>query len=637
MEKRMQDILSLLNQQQSLTSQELAEKLEVSSKTIRNDIKKLNEEIKENGAIIISKPNAGMFLSVTDKGIFTDYLKSMNTLNDTNDIPNNSQERIDYILDKLLKGEEFIKKEDLAEELFVSLSCLTQDLKEVKKELDDYNLSLEHKPNYGFRIKGEEFDLRLFITNRMLLKINNEYDGHYGKDILKKISGIMDLCFCNANYQMSSVAYQNLIVHIYIALQRVKEECFVPLDEETSLQLKQRYEFTLASQIVEQLQKMFEIEIPESEIGYITIHLVSKKIIDSSEEQKNLVITDEIYQIVTKMLEHVYEDQNIDLRDDLELRVLLALHLVPMEMRVRYNMVMKNPMLKDIKTKFTYAYNLAVCACDVITQQYHKSVLEDEIAYIALHFNLALEKQKKKVEDKKNLVIVCSTGRGSAELLVYSMKENFGKYINEIKTCDLLSFNKLDLSKTDYIISTIPIPYKVDIPILEIKYFLEDNDLKNISRLLCKSNNSLVSEYFSKELFIPHLNCKNKQDVLNSMCEVIQKHKKVPRNFYQCLIKREQQAVTEFGNQVAMPHPYKAVSDETFICIAILDKPIVWDKKKVQLVYLFSMSKNGAEDLQRVYRITSKFLSNSEYVKQMIKERDYQLLHQIFNEIEQNV
>jgi len=64
---------------------------------------------------------------------------------------------------------------------------------------------------------------------------------------------------------------------------------------------------------------------------------------------------------------------------------------------------------------------LAVSACEVLARQFAGPVPEDEIGYIAMHFSLALERRR--VIDKKNVVIVCSTGGGSARLLVWKFEE----------------------------------------------------------------------------------------------------------------------------------------------------------------------------------------------------------------------
>lgn len=75
-----------------------------------------------------------------------------------------------HIIRRLLIADHFLKLEDLAEELFVSRSTLNNDFKEVKRTLKNYGISIDARPNYGIRLKGDEMRLRFcmseFIINR---------------------------------------------------------------------------------------------------------------------------------------------------------------------------------------------------------------------------------------------------------------------------------------------------------------------------------------------------------------------------------------------------------------------------------------------------------------------------------------
>ncbi len=57
------------------------------------------------------------------------------------------------------------------------------------------------------------------------------------------------------------------------------------------------------------------------------------------------------------MLKEVNETYKIKFFDDLELRMLLALHLIPFQVRMECSMIAHNPIIKDIKTRATLAYN----------------------------------------------------------------------------------------------------------------------------------------------------------------------------------------------------------------------------------------------------------------------------------------
>lgn len=71
------DIIKGLSTQSYTTSKALAEQLNVSSRTIRNDVSLLNQELKKNGAYIESKARHGMLLHITDEEAYHIYYLSL--------------------------------------------------------------------------------------------------------------------------------------------------------------------------------------------------------------------------------------------------------------------------------------------------------------------------------------------------------------------------------------------------------------------------------------------------------------------------------------------------------------------------------------------------------------------------------
>jgi len=83
-----------------------------------------------------------------------------------------------------------------------------------------------------------------------------------------------------------------------------------------------------------------------------------------------------------------------------------------------------------------------------------------------------------------------------------------------------------------------------------------------------------------------------------------------------------------------MPHPYKALTRYTFVCVGILKKPVWWDDKEVQVVFLISIGQQPDKELQKFYRVTSKFLLNKEGITELIKKKSYSALQQLLAGVE---
>ena len=67
------------------------------------------------------------------------------------------------------------------------------------------------------------------------------------------------------------------------------------------------------------------------------------------------------------------------------------------------------------------------------------------------------------------------------------------------------------------------------------------------------------------------------------------------------VFEREEASPTEIGNLVAIPHPIYGDPPESRIAILILDKPIVWEKERVQLVFLISIAKDQMASWQSIF------------------------------------
>lgn len=635
MDDRIKMLLRLIENNDFCTAKTISISLNVSVKTVRNLIKECNTILEKNGAQIASKNGVGFYLIIFDEEKYNAFKSQKET--DAFSVGNYDtfEKRKKHILNQLLTAKDYIKMDDLAEEMYVSRKTLTACLKDVEKEISKYNLALIRRPSYGIKIEGKEFDFRLCIANSILetseletvVSIENNVSFEIVNEVVKQV-------LQSNHFNISDVAFENLVTHLLVAIHRLKNNNCIPalLDSENNYENTQEYK--VANEIASNISNLFSFEFPEPEIEYIAVHLAGKKMINGN-EQNNIIISQEIMDISIEMLEAVYDAFQLDFRDDLDLIVSLSQHIMPLMVRVKFDMVAKNYLLDEIKNKLYLAYTLATHASTVITEKYKKKLADEEIGFIAILFALAIERKKEKTE-KKNILIVCASGKASTQMLVYKCKQEFGKYINEIVTCTEHELDKIDFNYIDYLFTTIPLKKPIPVPILVINNFLNKKDIGVMKELFVKKDKQLIIKYYSEDLFIPSLKAENKTDVIKQMCDYIYSKRKLPKGLYELVLKREKLAKTEFGNNVAMPHPYKTIGNETFVCVAVLEKPILWsDDATVQIVFLVCVEDRKNKDLQKFYQVTASLLSNSNAIYELIHERSYDVLKKQLAKIEQ--
>lgn len=610
---REKQLLNILLEYKSyVTGTFLASQLNVSVKTLQKTIASLNQELKAYGALVESKRNNGYIVRIIDE-------KKFQQLREIWTKPNELE--ITSIL-RILLEKEYVKSEDLQEQLYINSAKLTKYLKEVREYLKKFQLELISRPYYGLHVEGSEFYKRLCICD-ILTRESREFQNE-NSSIIDKISDIVMSRITQYDYTMSDDLCFNLILHLAIALLRVKGKKSVSITPIQEEELKKKKEYIIAKNIIEAMENEFNVKFDNSEISYVTIHLISKETIHGN----NLMdIPKEIDSLVCEMLQYIDKKFNLNMSKNLELRVNIGLHMVPLVNRLTYGTVIKNPILNKVKTTLIKGYEIAVASKGIIERKYNKKLNEHEISYLAIHFQLALNKHGN--ENKHNILLVCSSGRGTAQLMKYNFEHQFEKYIGTLDTCSSEELKNINLKKYDYIFTTLELAIKSDIPVVHVQYLMNNEDIIKIKQLL-ESN---YTEYFSEDLFIPNLVAESREEVLKKMFDHLKRIKGVPDDFYKELLIREQHADTTFGKNSAFPHPNQVVFNQTFACIAILDKPVMWGTKEVQLIIMASIRKNGVIQDEVFFNIVSEILSNEILIQQLVAFPKYETLNEIINKI----
>ena len=147
-ERRILHLIRLLDRKNApVPGAQLCEELNITSRTLRNDIWESKAELREHGIEIGSVHAVGYYLEILDEDRYYQYINQK--LKEEADrqlvIPIYPEERAEYLIRKFLTASDFIKMEDICDELYISRSTLTNDLKEVRERLKYFHLELESR------------------------------------------------------------------------------------------------------------------------------------------------------------------------------------------------------------------------------------------------------------------------------------------------------------------------------------------------------------------------------------------------------------------------------------------------------------------------------------------------------------
>ncbi|MCI5839844.1 MAG: BglG family transcription antiterminator [Peptoniphilaceae bacterium] len=601
----------------SWSIEDILAKLNISERTFHYDIKLINKEI-EKYKIKISKYYKGNYYlkfeskndlyNLLNYDIFSDILENPEV-----------EIKIYYLCLKFLFAKDYIKFDDLIDDMYVSRSTIKNYMKKARLLFKKYDISIETRPNYGQKIVGNERNIRKLISyliNKINEKNLNNYDFEklflLDRDKFETIYEIVLKNIFDSKIKMSDIALSNLVVHILIAIKRIEMKQYISKNIDN--EIKNSKEYLIALNIVNDIYNKLNIEFPNDEVYYISMHLmgINLSIVKNNSYSK----MSEFEKVYSEILKELKNQLGIDFKNDLDLKNSVFLHLKPAIYRFKNKIKIDNPLKNSIKTNYPLAYEAGVITSKIIKDKLNIEFNEDELCYISMHFGVAIVKIKSS-ENIINAVIVCTTGMGSARLIEYKIKSKFQNKINVVAVTELYNLINIEYDKVDLIISTVPFKYKGNIDVIYLQDILGDSSLKQISDYLDKKTIKR-SEYLDIDDIYVNLNFSTKEELLHFIVNDLNQKGKAPISLYDFIIERENIASTAFGNMVAIPHPIKFVTDKTFISIATLKKEILWNDKYVKLVILLNLSKNSKELLEEMYKVILDVIDNQTKVDEIV-------------------
>ncbi|MDF2879775.1 MAG: transcriptional antiterminator, BglG family [Clostridiaceae bacterium] len=181
------------------------------------------------------------------------------------------------------------------------------------------------------------------------------------------------------NEDLNEKIHISLTDHIAFTLKRLKEndEIYNPFLVETETLYNK--EFEVAKKAIGILEKSLDIEIPDGEIGFITLHIHSARNKGKlSNSVKYAFLCNSIVEIIEDSLSMEIDKQSLDYAR-------FVTHIRFTIERIMKNQPIKNDLLDAIKSQYKNSYKLAKKVCKFIENELYVNVTEDEVAYIALH------------------------------------------------------------------------------------------------------------------------------------------------------------------------------------------------------------------------------------------------------------
>lgn len=631
---RVIQLVTALRDRGPISAAKLAEEFGVSTRTIRSIVSEANEAY-AGTMRVVSHRGQSYRLEVEDAPALERLLSGDGGRGAQ--LPSRPEERQAYLLADLVSRTGWITLDELCNVLYVSKRTLSNDLRVVKEALSRFGLTLESKPYHGVKVFGDEAARRICLASVATGSVvGRPVTAGAEASSIASLVGIVASCVdastAERSFRVDELAHHNLIVHIAIAVERIRAGQYVPMRDDQLSRIEASPEFDVARAICARIEERLSVHLPREEVAYVALHLAGKRSTFDVASSGSLVISDDAWNTVTRMLEHVLTMFKFDLRDDIELHMNLARHVMPLFVRLRNHMSVENPLLDDIRSRFPLAWAMAYASSKaVLVGEYGAMPSDDEVGYIALSFALSLERRKSG-PGKKSILVVCATGAGTARLLEYRYRKAFGDQIASIETCDVSSVAAQDFTKIDYVFTTVPLSVDVPVPVHEVSLFPSQSDIDDMRSILDAEATVDLTRYFDERLFFAHLDVTEKEQALDYLCERVVEVEGITSDLRASVRDRERLAPTAFGNMVAMPHPMVAMGARDVVCVGVLDHSIEWNGNDVSVVFMLILARDSSEEPTGLLETLSSLFVDERAIRRLVDQQRFELLMSLLQE-----
>lgn len=525
---RSRQILSyLLERDRPTQIRELAELLLVSPRTVRYDLDHLRYWLKERGLGLITRPRVGVWLA-GDKQT-RETLRREIGVREPQRMVLKPAERQDFLLLELLRASGPVSAEKLAKRVGVSRTTVFKDLKQVEPFLLAHGLSIRRRLHRGIEIVGSELARRETLVNLIIeyageaelthflqtallqydrknptderfkpavtsnrRETNAETAGYlqelFGKAQLRDVEEIVDLAQDELGVVFADSSYIALIVHLVIAIDRLRERKAIIMPLEQLQKLKELPEFTIAKRAAQRLGERLGLEIPEAEAGYITLHLLGGQVrakVDSSTGGSFSKDAGSLAHCIDRMIFKAGSVLGVDLTTDRQLFEGLKLHLERALNRLKFGLANHNPLREEIKANYPLAFRAAREACSELESLTGIVVDEDTVSFVAMHFGASAERVKNC--RKKRVLVVCSTGVGSARLLAARLLQEFPEIELEGTVSVREAETACDKTHPDLVVSTVPLNLQGP-PVINVSPLVTKGEVYKVEQALRGAN-----------------------------------------------------------------------------------------------------------------------------------------------------
>ena len=596
-ENRTAVILRNIEMQSVCSVESLAAKLDVSQKTIRNDIKELNCLL---GGYACIGNNKGIckLIVFAPKG----FTEIRNKIYKQEDLFNSSHTRMAYMFWQLMHAEEPYLTDDLSEEMKVARTTTISDLNRLRKAIEKYDLKIKGKANTGLALCGDEYKIRLFILENIYEQLYLNFP--LGQTIREKLYDFQE------RLSMDALGFGFFYRFFVVMIQRMESGHMIKKLEPKYEELYGSSAYMIVDEFLNEIEQVKGYKISKEERLFLSISVAGMRTpANTAEIEQKISISEGVADLIIEILDRIKAELNVtvvanELFDD------FVYHVFFMINRLKYGFHIYNPMVDDFKNKYSVAYKMAEIAKGVLEERVGIEMTEDEMGFLAAYFGVFLLEQEPE-EKRCKIAIVCGSGKIIGRLIENQLKKVFDVEPEFEFFYGIFDENLKD--DFDYIVTTTELHMDTKTPIVFMdevfdreyiqRKFENMRYLSEAGRTIRKGIDSLFMNLLDETRFFVLDQESSYDENVDRMARALTNQGELDAGFAQRVREREKYSTMVLDQNIAFPHTKNMLSKLT-LAMGVFPDMLKDDKYgNIRIIILLGIPESMEDDtvLVRLY------------------------------------
>ncbi|CAI3034068.1 transcription antiterminator, BglG family [Staphylococcus aureus] len=610
------------NPSKHISSNEIAKHVNVSNRTVRNDIQVINSNFMDD--IIVSIKSKGYQLNTSQ------YTLETITERYTH-IQSYKEKLLLSMAYQLLMHNKSQTLQQLEQDYLLSKTVLNDYFVRIQQWCQKFNIALTIKKKQGIVVDGTDND----ITNA-IIHLNQLSSGHvHVEDLIlnelpdshqRMISHIIQETLQQHSIETTDIQIQQLLIHLILIIKRKQSLSELDtLNHDAKLisqscikQINERLGYDLNEKVINMFSFFIAYHFNKLDIGIERIFIQS---------------------YIDRLIELMQQRIHVPFNEDSILQQNLYNHFSKAYLRITQNIYLNNPLVIEIKKLYPFVFNTLFEAIDKLAIDTDIEMSEDEIAFLTIHFQAAIERRTK---TQLNVVIACYYGLGVSNFLETKIN-NLSEELSVINTIKLENITHYHFDNVDLLITTHDIPKQTlnilpkHLTTIKVAPLFSEDDRHKIRLVVKQKQNPVQAHHHMDTVNFLVVNTEQKSrhtvQIFEEAQKILQAHHAFVEGYIESALEREKSSSTYIGNFMAIPHgdPEKVL--QSHVLIFRTKDVFPWRQHDVKLVFFLAISHKDKAFTKQMMQLIANLDDDS--VNHLCSLGDYSLKQQLFEYLQE--